>query len=240
MGNIFTFREITEKAELEKAFRMRYKVYSKCRMQSFLKKNDYSIDIDHYDVHSRHYSLDCNDTNIGYLRVVLPKNEISQDSVLELAAKYELFDDYQSYLTSDVAPYPFLKYKGVPSGYWNFYKNLILRNEKLAEASRLVLDPEYRTIRSSKFLIECAIVLYFLICDGIKHALISCFADHAAFYHHYGFEEIEKCNGYKLPGIDKAPSFLTLSLSSIPVRNKSRFQNMANEFRTTGKIAMEI
>ena len=83
MSKTYTFREITEKEELEKFFRLRYEVYSDCRCQSILKKNGHPIDIDYYDVHSRHYSLACENEHAGYLRIVLPKEEIIQNHVLD-------------------------------------------------------------------------------------------------------------------------------------------------------------
>jgi len=92
MSKKYTFREITEKDELEKFFKMRYSIYSNCRMNGFVKCNEHSIDIDAYDVHSRHYALTCENVNAGYLRVVLPREEMFQDQVLEIGRKYHLLN----------------------------------------------------------------------------------------------------------------------------------------------------
>ena len=232
MSKKYTFREITEKDELEKFFRLRYDVYSNCRMKPFIKSNENSIDIDYYDVHSRHYALTCENLKVGYLRVVLPKEELTQNIVITLAEKYNLFNDFESYLISESAPFPFLYYKGVPTSYWNYYKKVIQRNESLAEASRLVLHQEYRTIRLSKFLIECAIVLHITICLGRKHAVLTCYDGHVKFYEHYGFKTIGSEKGY----ISCGQSRVAMALSTLPEQLHSKLEDMKNEFKTTNKI----
>ncbi|MCD4663885.1 MAG: GNAT family N-acetyltransferase [Bacteroidales bacterium] len=234
MSKKYTFREITEKDELEKSFRLRYNVYSKCRMNSFVKPNKHSIDIDSFDLHSRHFTLICNNTIVGYMRVVLPKEEILQQNILELGNMYDLLNDSKK-PKNDGSPYPFLNYKGTPGSYWNYYHSLSIKNEGLVEASRLALLPEYRTIRSSKFLIECIMVFFILICERMKHAVIACYDNHSAFYKYYGFKEIDSGNKYQFP-INFSAFILVISLSSIPDKNHSRFQEMAEEFKTTHKI----
>ena len=232
MSKKYTFREITEKDELEKFFRLRYNVYSDCRCQSLLKKNGHPIDIDFYDVHSRHYALTYENINAGYFRVVMPKEELTQNSIIEIAEKHNAFNDYEKYLTGGYAPFPFLSYKEVPAGYWDYFNNLQSKNKKLAEASRLVLQPEFRTIRTSRFLIECAIVLYIIICIGRKQAVLSCNVRHKTFYEYYGFKPIGKENGFSVYGYDS----VAMSMSFLPEHFKSKFEEMTAEFKLTGKI----
>jgi hypothetical protein len=162
----------------------------------------------------------------------MPREELTQNSVIDIAAKYNVLKDYERYKSNGAAPFPFLSYKEVPPGYWDYYKSLQRKNKKLAEASRLVLQPEFRTIRTSRFLIECAIVLYIIICIGRKQAVLSCNVRHKTFYEYYGFKPIGKENGFSVYGLDS----VAMSLSSLPKQLHSKFEDMKNEFKTTNKI----
>ena len=232
METKYIFREIIEKDELEKFFRMRYDVYSNCRLQSFLKPNKHSIDMDLFDIHSRHFSLKSETGDAGYLRIVLPKEELTQAGVIEIGEKYNIIKDYNDYLTSQTAPFPFLDYSGVPCAWWNYYKRSIDHKQNLAEASRLILQPELRTISLSRFLIECALVLYFIICLGRKRAILTCYKGHRDFYESYGFKPIGNEEGYSVNGIN----MVATSLSSMPLNLDSRFGSMLNQFTNTGII----
>ena len=88
----YTFREITEADELEMAFRLRYEVYSSCRCSMFLNTNLNKIDIDSYDLHSKHFGLFIHENELaGYFRVVLDKNEYYNPDVLEIGRKFHFF-----------------------------------------------------------------------------------------------------------------------------------------------------
>jgi predicted GNAT family N-acyltransferase len=232
MSKKYIFREITEKDELEKFFHFRYEVYSGCQCKSVLKSNEQAIDIDYYDVHSKHYALSCENSDAGYFRVVMPREELKQNSIIEIASKNGVFSDYDKYKGNGAAPFPFLSYKEVPQSYWGFYENLIARNETLAECSRLILTPESRTLRTSRFLIECAIAMYLIICFGKKQAVLSCNVKHKSFYEYYGFEAIGKENGFSIYGYDS----VAMSLTSLPAQIKTNIEDMSDEFTTTKKI----
>lgn len=235
MSKKYTFREITEKEELEELFKMRYEIYSECKLNGFVKKNKYKIDIDYYDINSRHYALFYNNSIVGCLRVVLPKDIIFQDRVLEIGRKYSMMNG--SYNTTiDKLPFPFLGYDETPQSYWDYYNSCSLKNEKFIEASRLILHPEHRTIRSSKFLIECAMVDYILLSKGLNHAIISCIDNHSSFYKHYGFCEINNSDGNQFPGVIGTTLSIPLTISSIPQKHHTRFHKMANEFKANNKI----
>lgn len=242
MGKIYTFKEITDQQELEQFFRLRYAVYSQSANKIFLKENEHRIDIDYYDIHSRHYCLMQGNDKAGYLRVVLPKEELTNENVMRIGEHYSLLE-WEAYIQqNETAPFPFLSYNGVPKSHWDYYNDLLTRNEKLAEASRLILHPDFRTIRTSKFLVECAIALYILVCIGQKHAIINCDVEHSLFYEHYGFKTIDGNGGYAVNGLNKISLALAISLSfsSVPRQYHERIESMAKEYRTTGKIIREL
>jgi predicted GNAT family N-acyltransferase len=236
MSTKYTFREITEKEELEQFLRLRFDIYSGCRCRSILKNTGHPIDIDYYDVHSKHYAMTCGNKNAGYFRVVMPKEELTQQSIIEIAGKYSIFSDYDRYLNSEAAPFPFLCYKEIPQSYWNFYKSMKRGNKNLAEASRLILIPDFRTIRTSRFLIECAIVLYLIICFGKIQAVLSCNVNHKSFYEYYGFKAIGEENGLSTYGFDS----VAMSLVSLPDQHHLRLEEMTSEFKSNGKIEREL
>ena len=67
----YKFREIVDEDELEKFMRLRYETYFNSSMRNFLQINDEKIDIDIYDLHSRHFGLFCEEKPIGFIRVVI-------------------------------------------------------------------------------------------------------------------------------------------------------------------------
>ena len=232
MKTNFTFREITEKDELEACFRLRYEVYSNCEVKSCIKENEDYVEIDYYDVHARHFALYQANYLVGYFRVVLPKDELTNKDVLEIGKKYKLLDETEYFHKNGKAPFPFLSYKGVPQGHWDYYYDLLTRNEKLAEASRLILHTQFRSISTSKFLIECAMSLLVCICIGHKHAFVNCSRDHCGFYAHYGFSTIANGTSF-ICGINRTVLTLTvplaqsLSTSTIPKQHHTKLQSMA-------------
>lgn len=232
----YTFREITEKEELEQFFKFRYQIYSECCYKGYLKENSFLMDIDVFDTHSKHYALYCENNIAGYFRVVLPREEYSNQEVLEIGNQKNLLGEYDSYLKNGHATYPFLSYKNVPQSRWNFVETLKKRNENIAEASRLILRPEFRTIKTAKFLIECAIVLYVIICLGQKHGVITCSAKHSPIYQRYGFKPIDNNSEYISNGVEN----ICLTLSSVPVYLNDMFQAMCKEFKQTGRIEREL
>ena len=187
MGKNYTFREITDREELLNLFLFRYKVYWECETKVFLKENESKIDTDHFDVHSRHFGLFYGNDLAGCMRVVYPKDEITNYDVLTLGKQCGLLDESDYFHKNGKAPFPFLSYNGVPQSHWQFYNDLASRNERLAESSRFMLHPEHRSIRTSKFLCECAVTLYVLFCIGKKHATTCVRKEHAPFYERYGF-----------------------------------------------------
>jgi hypothetical protein len=244
MEKSFRFQEITEKDELEVYFRLRYEIYSNSIVKGLIRENKNHIDIDYFDIHSRHYSL-MNGNNIaGYFRVVLPKNELTNTKVLEIGQKYQLLDETEYFHKNGRAPFPFLCYEGVPRSYWEYYNELHNKNEQLAESSRLILHPDYRSIRTSKFLVECAMALFILICIGKMHAVVSCRHDHGSFYENSGFIPI--ANGESFINHEfntiafTLPLSQSLSTSSVPKQLHAKIEEMAEEFRSTGKIEREL
>ena len=84
----FVFREAANTNELLDPFRLRYRVYRNSRLARFVPENKYGIDLNCYDVRSRHFGLlaVCANTeqSIGYCRVVEDQEVSGRIDVLEL------------------------------------------------------------------------------------------------------------------------------------------------------------
>lgn len=238
----FKFREIEEKEELEKFMKLRYRTYFNCSMRNFLKTNDDQIDIDIYDLHSRHFGLFCNDEPAGFMRVVEHKDEIYNTKVYSIGRKYNIFnerDHSKNGLKKFYYPdFPFINHPKIPRSIKTFYDKLKKSGEGLAEASRLMLMGE-KGLSKARFLIECGVVLYVLICVGQKHAVINCDQGHERFYRQYGFKTINESEEYHLRGRTTSSSHL-LSLSSIPENYHEKFEAMVDEFVKTKQMVREL
>jgi hypothetical protein len=122
MSNIttrtYSFQEITDPSEMEKLFRLRYRVYSESDLAPFLKKNDHQVDKDVYDLHSRFYGIYCNDQLIAGVRAVIDRRDYYNPEVYEIGRKYGIYaedkSNHEKLINSDYADFPFLSYSGVP------------------------------------------------------------------------------------------------------------------------------
>lgn len=243
LNKTITFREITSGDELEKAFRFRYEEYSKCRLNVFLKRNEHQLDMDIFDLHSHHYGLFGGDNEmIGYMRVVLDRGEYQNTRVMEIGTRYGFYikpeQSAASNETTGVPDYPFLSYEEVPGEVMQFYHALKEKKEKVLEASRLILSEHYRGLKNISFLVECVIALYPKVYSGYKHAMADCVKEHAVFYRRYGFTPVEQGSGFNVFDLKRLVTCLSLPLSmaSIPSHLHLRFDEMAFEYKQTGRI----
>jgi GNAT acetyltransferase-like protein len=238
MEKIYTFKEVRDKETLKECFRFRYKIYAGSLMKGFLKENAYKIDIDYFDVHSRHYALLQNNNLAGYIRTVLPKDELLNYEALEIGKRFRLLNE-QTYLEqNNIAPFPFLSYNSVPKSHWDYFHKLERNKEKLVEASRLVLHPQHRTIKTSKFLTECAIVIYLLNYITQKHAVINCYVHHSLFFRCYGFKSIDETGGFLVNGVNKVTLALNPSIAYAQNNSREKLSAMTEEYKQLGKLEM--
>jgi hypothetical protein len=248
MGNIFTFREISEKDELEKFFQLRFQVCSDSQLAPFLSKNDHQVDIDIYDLHARLFGLFCDNNLVGGIRLVLDKKELYIPEVYEIGHKYGIFgadvDSKEKLEKTDYPEFPFLSYQRVPKQMISFYqKNK--NNKKICAASRCVITNSHRGLKTIQFLTESIITVGNLYC-GKKTGLG--FADvnlsHSKFYCRYGFAPIENEPVYfvhEVPAVTLTISLSTsLTSSSIPQHLHSKLEEMIHEYSSTNRISRTL
>lgn len=245
----YTFREITEADELEKAFRLRYEVYIQSCNKVLVNENPNRVDINIFDLHSKHFGLFIgNHELVGYIRVVLDKKDCYNYEVFKIGAKYDLFNESEHSLKNlgmtKAADFPFLSFHGVPENIISHYNILKSQQEGFAEAGRIALSKYDRGVRTSTFLIECVVALYIILCMGQRHAIICCSEEHGLFYQRYGFSAFGSGETYDVHGTAKVSMCLSLplSLSSSPIPKylHPKLEGMAAEYSITGKITKTI
>lgn len=240
MKQPFTFRELRTPDEILQSLKLRYDVYSQCHMKTFLHPNPLEIDADCFDEHSRHYGLYQDQTLAGYIRVIMPKAEYQNPEFNSLKKEHiEMRQtDFPDYLSD--APYPYLSYSGLPVSYWQHYHRLQSCKYDVVEGGRLVLKPEFRDLRTSKFLIESVFTLYFLLHPVPGNAVVTCCKDHYRFYSYYGFQPIGEGDSYYTNGNTLISVTIPIStLSGVPTHLHDRFTKMADEYSSTGKIEFQ-
>lgn len=244
----FKFRELHDEQELTQFMKLRYDKYLSSPMKNFIDINPHKIDIDIYDLQSRHFGLFCEDEPGGFLRIVYPKMEVYQENVFNIGRRYNVFcpDKHSAANIErlDYPEFPFISYPKVPRPIQQFYDSLCAKNEKLVEPSRLMLFQNVQGLSKAKFLAECAIVIYVMTCMGSKHAVINCDTRHGRFYQRYGFYHLENKEEYNVNTIESSLQVLSMAdcLQTSPVAEEYRemLEAMVEEFSTTNELVRMI
>jgi predicted GNAT family N-acyltransferase len=184
-AGLYAFREIKDEAALLAAFRMRYNVYSQQpHLRQLMAENAAEVDIDGYDVYSRHYGLYKvnaeSEEMIGYLRVI----------------EQRIFPMVETTLTRLKKQFQFVTPKR-PQQFRNQEKFLNLENllqislrqiaSSVCEPGRFIILAQYRSLHLAQFVIQSIMVA---LCS-IHHfptGIIDCQKDHKSMYLRNGFE----------------------------------------------------
>jgi len=258
MGKHFTFKEIIDQVELEKAFRLRYEVYEKSRMQFLLRPNAAKIDLDIFDLHSRHFGIFYNNNIAGYIRVVIDRKSYFNTTVASVGLENNVFEARKfignNYVYNGEANFPFLSYAGVPHNVKAFYIEKA-QCFSIIEASRLIVLEQFRGHKFSITLIECAIVAgMHVLGSEIGIAVLDCSASQKRVYQLFGFQTLPNTSEYYVLNSDltiRALSLslslslflslsLSLSLSDVPPKLHDKIQKMSDEFEQTLQIKLEL
>jgi len=247
MNQLFLFRELQGEEELELFFNKRYEGYHNSNKRGILKKG-IDLDIDAYDIHSRHYGIFHGNKPAGYIRIILGKSSCYNEQVYRIGLRNNLFSEsihHQQNVCS--AKYPefyfielFNNQLHTKNGLNDYFNNL----SQIVEPSRIVLFDGYKGLNMARFITECALVLYNELCIPLnKNAIISCFQNHAKFYEIYGFKVIQ--NQLLNPFIsDKHDALLILNhaesiaTSSIPQNLQPKILGMIDQWGSKGHVTL--
>jgi len=227
--NYFVFREIRSLNELQTLLSLRYQVYRESNLKYFIEENEYGIDLDNYDFHSRHFGLFENNLEpIGYMRVVenglSPQFEKLQDILKkhpQIAPKVSM---------NPKIPFPSMVHWG--NEIKKVYQKIKDNNGDLVEGSRYVLKQNIKSIILAKLILESAFAIYLFYYSD--YAIVSCTPAHKRFYSRYGFSTLTGTLNREFDGFHGC--CLLGSASNVPNSQCKKLQQMANAYKNTGQI----
>jgi predicted GNAT family N-acyltransferase len=184
-AGLYAFREIKDEAALLAAFRMRYNVYSQQpHLRQLMAENAAEVDIDGYDVYSRHYGLykinPKSEEMIGYLRVIEQcKFPMVETTLTRLKKQFQF-----------ITPKRPQRFRNQEK-FFNMENVLQIPLTKIAlsicEPGRFIISKEYRSAGLAQFIIESIMVIICAI-PYMKFGVIDCQKDHKTMYLRNGFE----------------------------------------------------
>lgn len=154
---MYSFKEITTTQVLEQAF--------KKRAAYFPGTTHPLVDIDEFDLYSRHYGLflqhEAEEEFIGYLRITWEGPPVSlAGEINKVLTAYDIILPGKKYPTHAFSCYP--------CGIRNLIAHHILKDSHLpfviCEPDCLLIEAAHRSLRLMQFMLECAMVV---ICDTI-------------------------------------------------------------------------
>jgi hypothetical protein len=245
MSAKYTFREITEKRDLEQAFRLRYNAYKDTDLKVFLSKNDAEIDISHFDLHSKILGIFLDDELIATNRLCVERKMVFNEKVLQVGRQYGFFnnlDHSNGFSYNGHEEYPFLSFQSLSPAIKQYHEQLIATDTFIAECGRFAIHNQYRSVRIMKFMFDCMFVFALPLFGNQKRVVVTeTFARHTSIYKTYGFEELAI---FKFDELDQSCSLLSLpidqNLSQIPEQLRANFPSLSEELNNTGKIDMEF
>jgi Acetyltransferase (GNAT) domain len=184
-AGIYAFREIKDEAALLAAFRMRYNVYSQQpHLRQLMAENAAEVDIDGYDVYSRHYGLykinPKSEEMIGYLRVI---EQRIFPFVLALLEKFKK----QYGITAKPRAKPFYVQQKFSNAEQLLGISLTNNVNSLCEPTRFIISPIYRSAGLAQFVIESIMVAICAVAH-FRYGILFCQKDHKSMYLRNGFE----------------------------------------------------
>ncbi len=232
----FTFREARTQDELEQLFRLRHLIFTNAH-PTFIPDNPHGLELDAYDARAHHFGLFCETAGaakpVGYLRIT--GNDCRETAlwVRQLAARYQFSDAIN---VRPAAPLPMMKYFHSASDKINqHYHNIRLQGERLIEAGRLCVLPEFQNLRLSCFIIESAVV--FGLFHKNSNSVISCKQQYLPVYTRYGFKLLDEVSKQKVAGHDSFVLMIKWS-ERFQMRESllQKFEAMLDMYEQTGQF----
>lgn len=236
----FVFREPANINELKALLLLRYSVYRASRLHKFCPENEAGIDLDCYDLYSRHFGLyehsGATSRPVGYVRMVTDKEGTFHDELFRLAGQSpSLFEKINRVPPN---PFPVMNYAPDSEQIGEYYNDAKARGEMFVEVSRLSLDGRIRGLKVVTNFVSSIFAAYQAM--DVDHAIISCHSEHSVFYQHFGAKGFAGSQPFYCEQYDgAATSLLLLSPKTLPDTMKERVLQMAEAFRITGRICYD-
>lgn len=241
---MYSFREIVQNSDLEKYFRLRRDLYLQTALAPFLNDNDAGIDLDLHDLHSKFYGLYAGEDLVGGIRLIVDKAAHYNSHVYDLGRRHRIYDDRCGDPAGlQVLPhddFPFVGYSDETRAFYERWRG----DHPFCEAGRFVICDDHRGMKLAQFVIECTTVTA-MIHSGARVGLGVTFASYPKAYRRYGYHYIGETEHYMVNGVKLAGVVGRLCLdlsegSSVPEHLHDRFEGMAEEFMTTGRMVAAL
>ena len=236
----FIFRQPHTLDELEQLIRLRYTIFKTAHPNLF-PDNEYGLDLDNYDPLAHHFGVYKADSMgeypVGYLRLIVSEPTETGRIIEQLAQKKGM----SALINAPVIfPLPVMKYfPDADKVIGDLLKTLHLKGEKLFEASRQCLSKEVESLHLSRFITESTIAVFFYDSNH-QNAVISCPEKHERVYQSCFFTPCPNLKRNQDIGADLARSISLLLQQNVksilPEAIKEKWQRMADDFKTTGRI----
>ncbi len=235
----FTFRAVRSHDEQVEVLRLRYRIYRGCHLHEVIPENAAQIDIDSWDLHSRHYGLFRNDgqgqTLIGTSRVVEDTTQVISPLMLGVLGEYPEFR--QSALRDARYPLPSFLWAPEPAHLWKLLNEWRAANENCVEASRIAIDKSCRGLVYICHIFESIVAIHFFGL-GATRALGIAKLTFKAFYGRYGFTPIAGLERFPYLHCGKSGTCLAGSPSTVPADVRSHLARLAANYLSLGEIPL--
>lgn len=231
----FVYREAANANELEILLRLRYHAFRDSQLKGFVAENETGLDLDCYDLRSRHFGLFHHAENhtvaVGYHRVVSDEYGPHWQNIMTLASQSS--QQYERVCQTPVKPLPLMTYHPQAKILEDYYNQLKSEGRKICEGSRLTLSEPFRSIELVRHIIGSAVTIFFDICR-YDLGLVALSPSHRRFYTPFGFTDVDQINVFKIFGVSL--TCLKITANAIPKTLKNSIHQMGEAFEETGMI----
>jgi len=236
-GSYFVFREAANAEELLALLRLRYRVYRDSRLTKFCAENKEGIDLDAYDLRSKHFGLFLHSDGldacpVGYERVVEDRFKGVEDNLATILRWYpSIATEFRS---NNQSIFPLLDYFPCAGSVSAIYRRCRIQGKKLVEPGRFALEQRVRSIAIARQFVT--MIFAGLRADGVGYAILTCSPTHERFYSQFGFRRLSGAGAKRI--VCKGVSWVCLlgSADGLPDGVKDRVLAMVNVYRRTGQI----
>lgn len=230
----FIFREPETLDELKALLRLRYSAYMASRLNKFIEENQTGMDLDCYDLYSRHFGLyehtGSSSRPVGYVRMVTDEPGTFRNDLFALAKSIpELYEKVNCIPTE---PFPMMNYCPYADDIRRYRENAKLAGEMLVEVGRLSLDDSIRGLKIAVNFVSA--ICASLPMHGVDEALVTCVSNHEAMYRSCGGRIFHSANIFEVHGAGVC--LLLLSAKNLPHSMKERVDHMREAYERTGRI----
>ena len=232
-GTYYEFRAPKCTEELEQLIRLRYRVYKESRLAHFTCDSDTGLDIDVFDLNSRHFGLFMVESHrvvpIGYHRIVEDRPGPQISEVQEIARQAGIHLPANSPDT----PFPIMTYCPTAAAVKALYFESKSEGRASSEATKFALSKEHHSLALAKHMIESEVAIHMLH-RKTDYAITCCTPVHSRFYSRYGFQQFPGTEDFVHEGVPGR--CLLASIGSIPDGVLGRLRSMVEVYVKCGCI----